>query len=110
MVIPALVRMDAVLAPAVPAPGHAARITELHGALIEVQDTWQRAEIHLELGALALKDGRVEMAARHFKEALILEPAFEAAERRLAELGMSEEEPQGRLRGAVQSLLGRLRR
>jgi hypothetical protein len=54
----------------------ASRVAELHQLLVEEQDGGRRAEAHLELGRLALEQRRPDLAIRHFREALLLEPGL----------------------------------
>jgi hypothetical protein len=58
-------------------------------ALLDTEDDGERGSIHLELGRMALSDGRMELAARHFKEALVLDLHLEQARILLLELGES---------------------
>lgn len=106
----AVMTMDAdVLEPtpleARPRQGVSADVEALHRGLMDELDPTRRGHIHVELGRIALKDGRLEAAARHFREALTLDPRLEHARRYLEELGerVGAHEPKG-LRG----LIGRL--
>lgn len=87
------------------------RIAALQAALIEPLDSRRRAEIHVELARLALREGRVDQAVRQLREALHHDPRLEAARRLLDGIGVkaaaerAPDEPP-RLRG----LLSRLRR
>ena len=87
------------------------RVAELHMRLVEEQDSGRRALIHLELASLALRDGNLEQAARHFREALWLEPTLERARAGLRELGERStiQTGEGR-RGMVRALVDRIRR
>ena len=64
-------------------------IEQLHMALIDTEMDGERASIHLELGRLAWSDGRMELAVRHLKEALVLDFHLEQARTLLQELGES---------------------
>lgn len=87
------------------------RVAELHLKLVDEQDRGRRAGMHLELASLALRDGNLEQAARHFREALWLEPTLERASVGLRELGeRSTAETSGGRRGLVRGLVARLRR
>ena len=66
-----------------------AQVESLHMALLDTDDDGERGSIHLELGRLALSDGRMELAARHLKEALVLDLHLEQARVLLLELGES---------------------
>jgi hypothetical protein len=86
------------------------RVAELHLRLIDEQDRGRRASIHLELASLALRDGNLEQGARHFREALWLEPTLERARVGLRELGERSTLSKGEGRkGLVRALVGRLR-
>lgn len=85
------------------------RVAELHHRLVYETDGMIRAGLHLELATLAVADGRFEHAARHFREALLLDGRLDHARDGLAALGEKlnpPSAPQGRLRG----LLSRFRR
>ena len=51
----------------------------LQTRLLDESDPGERAGVHLELGRLALRDGRLESAARHLREALFLNRSLDAA-------------------------------
>ena len=55
-------------------------------ALLDTEEDGERGSIHLELGRMALSDGRMELAARHFKEALVLDLHLEQARTLLSDL------------------------
>lgn len=81
----------------------------LHLQLIEEIDPMRRAGIHIELATLAVGGGQFQQAARHFREALLLDTTLEGARKGLQRLGVSENPvrpPPGGLRG----LFARLRR
>ena len=81
------------------------RIAELHRCLVEETDDAARARMHLELGAIAARAGKLDVAARHFREALAFEPGLAAARAGLAHLGTR---PEGeRRRDVVRRALGR---
>lgn len=65
------------------------RVAELHRVLLETEEDRTRARAHLELGALALGERRVDLAIRHFREALHLDPKLERARSALAHMGVS---------------------
>lgn len=92
--------------PLPPRPGLGSRVEALQATLMEELDDSHRGEIHVELGKIALKDGRIEAAARHFQEALELDPRLEAARRWLQDLGQAE--PPRPQRGGLRSLLSRV--
>ena len=82
-----------------------ARIAELHRRLVEETDDAARARMHLELGAIAARAGKLDAAARHFREALAFEPGLAAARSGLAHLsGRPEGE---RKRDVLRKALGR---
>ena len=87
------------------------RVAELHLKLVDEQDRGRRAAMHLELASLAVRGGNLEQAARHFREALWLEPNLERARAGLKDLGerASAQKSDGR-RGLVRGLVDRLRR
>lgn len=87
------------------------RVAELHLSLIEERDDRARARIHLELATLAVREGKLEQAARHFREALLFDRSLERARVGLEELGeLSSLRPAlDRRRSMVRSLLERFR-
>ena len=90
----------------------ASRAASLQAELLEVVDEPRRARIHLELGRLALRDGRLEVAVRHLREALLLDGRMESARQLLADLGEGSrivKRSRGR-RAAMRGLLGRVRK
>lgn len=87
------------------------RVAELHMRLIDEQDRGRRASMHLELASLALRDGNLEQAARHFREALLLDDKLERARVGLKELGeRSTLHASGGRRGFMRVLVDKLRR
>lgn len=88
------------------------RVAELHLRLIDEQDDRTRARMHLELASLAVRDGKLEQAARHFREALVFDQTLERARVGLEELGeLSALRPAfDRKRGKIRALLERFRR
>lgn len=88
------------------------RVETLQRRLMELTDPRARAEIHLDLGAMAVRDGRLDHAGRHFREALVLEPRLERARALLHELGEVSRIQVSRVgrRASMRSLLGRIRR
>lgn len=82
------------------------RIAELHHQLIEERDPVCRAQLHMELGELAIRDGRLVQAARHFEEALFHDKSLHVAHEALRSLGHRHTPtPPGR----IQSLMQRFR-
>lgn len=92
------------------------RVAELHRLLVEEPDEGRRAEAHMELGRIALEQRRPDLAIRHFREALLLEPGLERAREALRALGEYSQvgDPshagRGRGRRAIRKLFGRLKR
>lgn len=91
-------------------PQVSSQVASLHRDLMDTLDEGQRSNIHVELGMIALKDGRLEAGARHFREALLLDPRSQAARRWLDDLGegaaaVRPERPRG-LRGLFARLKG----
>lgn len=90
------------------------RVAQLHRLLVEEQDEGRRAEAHLELGRIAMEQRRPDLAIRHFREALLLQPGLERARQALRALGELSRvrdpsmTPQGRGRSAIRRLFGRL--
>lgn len=78
---------------------------------MEATDPLKRAAAHLELGRIALRDGQLEGAVRHLKEALVLDRRLHAARALLAELGEAStlQVTGGGRRGIARALLGRIR-
>ena len=92
------------------------RVAELHRLLVEEPDEHRRADAHVELGRIALDRRRPDLAIRHFREALLLEPGLERAKDALRALGEysrvqdSSAAEKGRGRRAIRKLFGRLKR
>lgn len=84
------------------------RVAELHHRLIYETDGVIRAGLHLELASLGVADGRFEDAARHFREALLLDNRLEHARKGLHELG-EKLHPPTEQKGRVRSWFDRLR-
>jgi len=85
----------------------------LQARLVDTLDEGERARIHLELGRLALSDGRLEVAVRHLREALVLDIRLEQARKLLQDLGAASRvqiSKAGGRRNAMRALLGRMRR
>ena len=83
------------------------RIAELHRRLVEETDDALRARMHLELGAIAVRQGDLDAGRRHFREALAFEPGLSAARAELARLTGAH--PEGtRRRNVLRRALGRL--
>ena len=72
------------------APQASERVAELHRLLLETEDGQKRAQAHLELGRLALRDRRVDIAIRHLREALWLDPKLETARQMLRGMGVGD--------------------
>ena len=83
-------------------------IEALQVRLLDESDPGARASVHLELGRLALRDGRLEIAARHLREALLLNRSLDAAKDLLRELG-EEAAAADRKAGLFRSLVTRFR-
>ncbi len=84
------------------------RTAALHLQLIDEQDRGRRAGMHLELASLAVRDGNIEQAARHFREALWHEPTLERARAGLRDLG-EQVNPQRPRKSILRMLMTRLR-
>ena len=90
------------------------RVAELHRLLVEEPDEGLRAEAHMELGRLALDQRRPDLAIRHFREALLLQPGLDRARAALRALGEysrvrdSSVASEGRGRRAIRRLFGKL--
>ncbi len=84
-------------------PADQDRVAALHMQLIDETDPLRRAGIHLELASLGVAAGQFPTAARHFREALLLDATLEVARKGLARLGATElprgPAPAGGLRG-----------
>ena len=92
---------------------HDTRVEELQQALLDTREPAERAHIHLELGKLAARHGRVELAVRHFREALLYDRRLEQARQLLRDLDEGTQihsEGGSRRRGAMRALLGRFRK
>jgi hypothetical protein len=89
------------------------RVEELQQLLLEATDPKIRAAAHLELGRIAMGEGRIEAGVRHLREALLLDPRLEAARQLLGDLGEASRITVHTMRdrkSAVRALLGRFRR
>ncbi len=92
------------------------RVAELHRLLLETVEGRARAEAHMELGRIALDQRRADLAIRHFREALLLEPGLDHARSALRALGeysrtqASSVVGTGRGRGRLRELFARIRR
>ncbi len=86
------------------------RIAELHRILVEASDLTVRARAHVELGRHALAHRRVDLAIRHFREALLLDGRLESARHALHELGEEScmEAPSTGKRAALRRVLRRV--
>lgn len=98
---------DAVEHPRPRSEGVTPQVASLHRDLMDTLDPTQRARVHVELGTIALKDGRLDAAARHFREALVLDPRSQAARRWLDQLA-AERAPAPREKG-LRGLLSRFK-
>lgn len=86
------------------------RVSELHLHLVEETDDLSRARMHLELATLAVRDGKLDSATRHFREALLFDATLERARLGLEELGdLARSRPRIAPRGLLRGLLHRLR-
>lgn len=88
-------------------------IDDLQARLMDVRDARERARIHLELGRIALSDGRLDAAGRHLREALVLDQRLEQARGLLQDLGQASRvqlSKAGGRREAMRVLLHRFRR
>jgi Tfp pilus assembly protein PilF len=86
------------------------RVAELHLRLIDEQDRGRRAAMHLELASLALRDGNIEQAARHFREALLLDDTLDRARAGLKDLGeRSQVHTSAGRKGLMRALMDKIR-
>lgn len=88
------------------------RVTALHRLLIEETERSTCAKIHLELGEIAVGEGRFPNANRHFREALWWDPSLDAARSALLALGewMDSDANAKRDGGVLKFLVGQFRR
>lgn len=89
------------------------RISDLQARLVDTRDDAERARIHLELGRIALANGRLEVAVRHLREALVLDQRLDQARRLLQDLGAASRvqiSKAGGRRKAMRALLGKIRK
>lgn len=63
------------------------RTAELHRLLLETEDDQLRARAHLELAGIAMQKRRMDIAIRHLREALLLDPRLETARNALRSMG-----------------------
>lgn len=87
------------------------RVAALHLQLIEEIDAKTKADIHLELGQIAVSEGKFPQATRHFKEALWFDPSLHAARTALHALGewVDAKAHSHRSGGVLRFLWGQLR-
>ncbi len=88
------------------------QIAELQRGLMDCQDERERARIHLDLGRIAMAEGRLDSAVRHLREALLLDRRLDQARQMLVDLGEASRLQVNRVRhrrGSVRNLLGRMR-
>ncbi len=88
------------------------RLAELQQQLMELHDEGLRGRVHLELGRLWVRWGRLELAARHFQEALVLDPQLQEARQQLARVrallpGQPEESRRTRLKSVIKRAIHR---
>jgi len=62
------------------------KLAALQSQLMELRDDGLRGRVHLELGKLWIRWGRLELANRHFQEALLLDPQLQDARLQLSRL------------------------
>lgn len=72
------------------------RVAALHRLLVETEDDLLRAEAHVELAQIALEKRRVDLAIRHFREAVLLDPSRDSARKWLRTLGEAAQVPSDR--------------
>ena len=85
------------------------RVSQLHLLLIDELDDLRRARFHLELAVIAVRDGQLDSAACHFREALHFDHTLELARKGLHELGELVREAPERC-GFFGALINRLKR
>ena len=88
------------------------KLTALQAQLMELRDDGLRSRVHLELGRLWVRWDRLELAARHFQEALFLDPQLQDARQQLARLRSvlpvpAETSKRARVRSLVKRVAGR---
>lgn len=84
-------------------------MADLHHRLVYETDPFTRATIHLELATLAVGDGNFDSAARHFREALLLDSRLDRAREGLRGLGEHHHRPAGPRPGGLRGLWERVR-
>jgi len=55
------------------------RIAEIHLRLVDETDARRRAALHLELAAIAAREGKLDAARRHLREALHFDQTLDRA-------------------------------
>lgn len=87
-------------------------VAMLHRRLIDEMEPSAAARIHLELGNIAIQDGKFEQAITHFKEALWWDPHLDAARSSLLALGewVDKKAASHRGGGVLRFLVGQFRR
>lgn len=88
------------------------RVASLHRQLIEESDRPSVARIHLELGEIAINEGRFPQARRHFREALWWDPSLESARSALHGLGewLDQKANSNRGGGVLRFLVDKIRK
>ncbi len=87
-----------------------ARLAQLQRLLMEEEDPAARARAHMELARIALTRGEAELASRHLKEALELDPRLKRARERLHEVEELSHAVRDRVRGRRKRAVAMLRR
>jgi len=88
------------------------RLAQLQSQLMELRDDGLRGRVHLELGRFWVRWDRLELAARHFQEALLLDPQLQDARLQLTRLRSLVPAPasEATRRGRVRSFAKRIYR
>jgi len=87
-----------------------ARLEQLQRLLMEEEDPSARARAHMELARIAVTRGEAELASRHLKEALELDPRLKRARERLHEVEELSQVVREKVRGRRQRAVSILRK
>ena len=86
------------------------RVEGLQRILMEEEDPVGRARAHMELARIAVARGNPDLASRHLKEALELDPRLKRARARLQQLEQISEAVRDGVRGRRKRVVGLVRR
>ncbi len=86
------------------------RLAQLQRVLMEEEDPSARARAHMDLARIAVTRGEAELASRHLKEALEMDPRLKRARERLQEVEELSQVMRSKVRGRRKRAVSFLRR